>query len=114
MSSSALIPFSPLSFWGLEYIFEATVHDLSLTKVEDSVKNTCALHLLPAELRDEIFNLLFSEPWSGKVLGIIKALRPDQKFYKEALTFFSKLQAFELHRGNKWSFSGSRTALPSQ
>lgn len=44
----------------------------------------------PAEIREKILTLLLQGDWVGQVPAIIKALRPDQELYREAIAIFCK------------------------
>jgi hypothetical protein len=60
------------------------------------------LNEFPAEIRDEIFTLVLSEPWGGRIPGLIKVLRGDSKLYPEVITMFTQLQKFKITQGG-WS-----------
>lgn len=74
-----------------------------LTRLCAEVK--CSLNILPPEMRLKIFKLVLSDQWEGKVPALIKALRPVNKLYQEAITmFFTRSKRFRLHQGNDWKF----------
>ena len=59
-------------------------------------------HALPPELRQMIFRMVLE--WNGKTPALLKALRPDQLLYEEALHLFFQINPYNLERKNGWSF----------
>lgn len=47
---------------------------------------------------------LFAEEWNGRIPSIIKALRPDDELYREALYLFTALQKYVLNKSNSWGY----------
>ncbi|KAE8448354.1 hypothetical protein EG329_009598 [Mollisiaceae sp. DMI_Dod_QoI] len=59
--------------------------------------------MLPPEIRLQVWEYLCLD-WNGKIPNVIKALRPDETLYKEALALFYRKNIYTFHSKNNWSF----------
>lgn len=58
---------------------------------------------LPSEVIAQIFTPALNEEWTGFMPNIIKALRPNDYLYKEALTIWYSLElCYILWKDNDW------------
>ncbi len=59
---------------------------------------------LPIELRLKIWTPLVTEIFDGKMPSIIKALRTEDKLYREVLGIFYSTNTYSLHARNRLGF----------
>lgn len=57
---------------------------------------------MPAEIRDVIFEVIFTDHWQGKTHPLIIALRGDQEMYQHAIVVYENVNAFRLGPKNDW------------